>query len=169
MDGRTLKVDTDPRFAPVIKSTDEDSEVAFDASKWGETTKGPLGWIVHGKSGDKAGNVNVGFFCRQADEYEWLRSFLSKSTFVKLLAKEYENNRIERVEFDGLLAVHFLIHDYLGTGAVATTRLNNLGSKSCDLKRGSASNDSQRQPSSFFEQGMSTSQTSFFSAARSDW
>ena len=91
----------------------------------------------------------MGFFARQADEYEWLRAFLSKKTLVKLLAREYTNNRIERVELPGIMAVHFVglalhlgpakqrqvIHDYLDTGVSATTRLNNLGVCSCCCSR----------------------------------
>ena len=43
----------------------------------GETVRGPLGWLVHARSGDKGSNANVGFWVRHADEYDWLRSVLS--------------------------------------------------------------------------------------------
>jgi len=39
----------------------------------GETTMGPLGWIVHARSGDKGSDSNVGFFVRREDEFPWLK------------------------------------------------------------------------------------------------
>ena len=55
LDGEAIKADPDPDYIPVIKSRDQEAE-AVDASKWGETVRGPLGWIVHGRSGDKGGS-----------------------------------------------------------------------------------------------------------------
>ena len=62
----------------------------------GETTKGPLGWIVHARSGDKGSNANVGFWVRYRDEYDWLRAILSVDTMKILLAKEYKGYKIVR-------------------------------------------------------------------------
>lgn len=47
---------------------------------FGTTVRGPLGWIVHARSGDKGSNCNVGFWVRHKDEWEWLRSLLSVDT-----------------------------------------------------------------------------------------
>ncbi|KAI9873536.1 MAG: hypothetical protein M1823_007896, partial [Watsoniomyces obsoletus] len=33
-----------------------------DLASFGPTTRGPLGWVVMGRSGDKASDCNVGFF-----------------------------------------------------------------------------------------------------------
>ena len=57
---------------------------------WGQTVKGPLGWIVHARSGDKGSNANVGFWVRHRDEWDWLRSLLSVDTIKVLLADEYK-------------------------------------------------------------------------------
>lgn len=57
---------------------------------------------------DFISDANVGFFVRNMDEYLWLKALLSKSQLVKMMAKEYQNNRIDRVEFPGILAVHFV-------------------------------------------------------------
>lgn len=66
--------------------------VAMD--DWGQTVRGPLGWIVHGRSGDKGSNANVGLFVRQPDEWEWLRSLLSVERMKNLLADEYNGKKI---------------------------------------------------------------------------
>ena len=60
----------------------------------GETVKGPLGWIVHARSGDKGSNANVGFWVRHRDEWEWLRWVLSVQTMKELLADEYNGKKI---------------------------------------------------------------------------
>jgi hypothetical protein len=121
--------------APVVKQKDYDPASAFDPSLWGATTRGPLGHIVHARSGDKGGNANVGFFVRHADEWAWLQSLLSKNTIIKLLEGDYAGNRIERVEFPGMRAVHFVIHDYLGKGVSSTARLDNLAKSVAEYLR----------------------------------
>jgi hypothetical protein len=60
----------------------------------GETVRGPLGWLVHARSGDKGSNANVGFWVRHADEYDWLRSVLSTESLKTLLANEYNGKKI---------------------------------------------------------------------------
>jgi hypothetical protein len=49
---------------------------------FGETIRGPLGWLVHARSGDKGSNANVGFWVRSAEEWEWLRSLLSTEKII---------------------------------------------------------------------------------------
>jgi hypothetical protein len=61
---------------------------------YGETVRGPLGWLVHARSGDKGSNANVGFWVRHADEYDWLRTLLSTEYLKILLAKEYNGKKI---------------------------------------------------------------------------
>lgn len=60
---------------------------------------------------------------------------LSKRFLIELLAKEYEGNRIERVEFPGLLGVHFVIHDYLGKGVSSTVRMDSLAKSVAEFLR----------------------------------
>jgi hypothetical protein len=122
-EGKESQVDELEETAPVMKPTDEESRKELDSAAFGQTVRGPLGWIVHGRSGDKGGSefsfatcfnfqfsadVNCGLFVRHADEYEWLCQLLSKKNMAKFLAKEYVGDKLERVEFPGLLAVHFV-------------------------------------------------------------
>ncbi|KAL4946769.1 hypothetical protein BDV06DRAFT_208420 [Aspergillus oleicola] len=51
----------------------------------GPTTRGPLGWLVHARSGDKGPDANCGFWVRHADEYDWLRCALSLENIAGLL------------------------------------------------------------------------------------
>lgn len=97
---------------------------------YGATVRAPLGTIVHARSGDKGSDCNVGFWVRYADEYEWLRSLLSVETMKYLLADEYKGERIERCEFEGLKAVHFLLKNHLDRGVSCTTSVDFLG-KNC--------------------------------------
>jgi hypothetical protein len=66
----------------------------------GDTVRGPLGWIVHARSGDKGSNANVGFWVRHEDEFEWMRQLLSTENLKILLAKEYSGNKIVCIFFD---------------------------------------------------------------------
>lgn len=99
-------------------------------TSYGATVRAPLGTVVHARSGDKGSDCNVGFWVRYADEYEWLRSLLSIHSMKYLLADEYKGGRIERCEFEGLKAVHFLLKDHLDRGVSCTMNVDFLG-KNC--------------------------------------
>lgn len=106
-----------------------------DLSSFGPTTRGPLGWVALGRSGDKASDADVGFFVRHDEEWDWLRSLLSTETFKKLLGKEYTGNRIDRCEFAGVKAVHFLLKDHLDRGSVTSSTMDPFGKNLCEFIR----------------------------------
>ena len=74
------------------ESYDTISPLAADS--WGETMLSPLGYIVHGRSGDKSSDCNVGFFDRHDDEWHWLRSILSIAKVKELLQDEYKGGKL---------------------------------------------------------------------------
>lgn len=74
----------------------------------GPTTRGPLGYIVHARSGDKGSDCNVGFFVRHADEWDWLRSLLTVDKIKELLEEDYEGNDIFRFELPEIWGKSFL-------------------------------------------------------------
>lgn len=76
---------------------------------FGETVLAPLGYIVHARAGDKGSNCNVGLFVRHEDEWDWLRSFLSTECLIELMGDDYVGQKIDRMEFENLWAVHFLL------------------------------------------------------------
>jgi hypothetical protein len=93
-DGRIL--DISPPTQTKTYPAQQPSEPAaqnLKATRFGKTVKGPLGWIVHARSGDKGSNANVGFWVRHRDEWEWLRSLLSVETIQALLADEYKTGK----------------------------------------------------------------------------
>lgn len=106
-----------------------------DLSSFGETVRAPLGYIVAGRSGDKASDCNCGFFVRHDDEWDWLRSFMTIERVKQLLGpEEYKGKPIDRFELPGIKAVHFLLHDHLDRGYNACSNYDTLG-KSKSLPR----------------------------------
>ncbi|KAK7211008.1 hypothetical protein V2G26_018186 [Clonostachys chloroleuca] len=130
--GTTCKINppSHTKTYPVIRPSSDTLEPA-DLLSFGPTKFTALGTIVHGRSGDKGDNSNVGFFVRNEDEYEWLRSLLSVATFKKLLGNDWfkgnTDRRVERVEFPGILAVHFRVLDNLNGGIASSDRVDGLG------------------------------------------
>jgi len=106
-----------------------------DLSSFGPTTRKPLGWVTLGRSGDKASDADVGFFVRNDDEWDWLRTLLSTETFIKLLGKEYLGNRIDRCELPGVKSVHFLLKDHLDRGSVSSSSMDPFGKNLCEYIR----------------------------------
>lgn len=70
----------------------------IDVSTLGPTTKAPLGYVVHARSGDKGSDCNVGFFVRNADEWDWLRSLLTVEKVRELLGGDDKGKPIFRFE-----------------------------------------------------------------------
>ncbi|KAE8393330.1 hypothetical protein BDV23DRAFT_39527 [Aspergillus alliaceus] len=105
---------------------------------FGPTTRGPLGWIVHARSGDKGPDANCGFWVRHNDEYIWLRSLLSIPKAEELLGDEYQSNtrlHIERFELPNLRGVHFLFRNLLDRGVGVTTTVDFLGKNVAEYLR----------------------------------
>jgi hypothetical protein len=73
-----------------------------DLSTFGPTTTAPLGYIVHARSGDKGSDCNVGFFVRNADEWDWLRSFLTVAKVRELLGGDDTGKPIFRFELPNI-------------------------------------------------------------------
>jgi hypothetical protein len=121
---------TRTRTYPKRQPTQDTTSSPLDLRSLGATVHAPLGTIVHARSGDKGSDCNVGFWVRYQDEYAWLQNLLSVEIMKGLLAEEYKGGRIERCEFAGLKAVHFLLKDHLDRGVSCTTSVDFLG-KNC--------------------------------------
>ncbi|KUJ08285.1 DUF1446-domain-containing protein [Mollisia scopiformis] len=105
-------------------------------SSFGPTKPVRLGDIVLARSGDKGSNLNVGFFVHSARAWEWLRSFLSSSKMVQLMGDDWSDEYfLERVEFENIFAVHFVVYGILGRGVSGSTRLDSLGKAFADYVR----------------------------------
>lgn len=106
-----------------------------DVNSFGPTTCGPLGWVVMGRSGDKASDANVGLFVRHDDEWDWLRSLLTTDKMIDLLGQEYLGHGIDRFEMPNIRTVHFLVRDHLDRGFNSTSSLDALGKNLAEYLR----------------------------------
>jgi hypothetical protein len=87
----------------------------------------PLGRVVYARAGDKGSNCNVGLFARTAEEWPGLRSLLSTEKIIELMADDFKGQKIDRMEFPKIWAVHFLLHDHLDRGVTANATYDVLG------------------------------------------
>lgn len=126
--GESFDIPTPSKTQPYSKAQKSyDTANSVDLSSFGPTTRGPLGWVVMGRSGDKASDANVGFFVRHDDEWDWLRSLLTTEKLISLLGKEYLGHGVERFEMPNIRVVHFLVRDHLDRGFNSTSSLDALG------------------------------------------
>jgi hypothetical protein len=97
---------------------------------FGETASRPLGDIALARSGDKGANANIGLFIPDStdEQWNWLRSFLTAEKMQELIGDDWrEDFWIERIEFEKLRAVHFVVYGILGRGVSSSSRLDSLG------------------------------------------
>ncbi|KIV79466.1 hypothetical protein PV11_07028 [Exophiala sideris] len=103
---------------------------------FGSSVSMPLGNIALGRSGDKGSNINCGLFVDRAEIWEWFKSWLSLERMKSLIGKDWKDEyHLERVEFPGIFAVHFVIYGILGRGVSSSTLLDNRGKGFTDYIR----------------------------------
>ncbi|KAG4441945.1 hypothetical protein IFR05_002564 [Cadophora sp. M221] len=112
-----------------------ETENPLPLSSWGPTTVSPLGYVVHARSGDKGSDANVGFFVRNADEWDWLRSILTRDKIKELLGDDYTGKPIHRFELPHITAVHFLLKDHLDRGVASSSTYDVLGKNVAEYLR----------------------------------
>lgn len=101
--GNSILIDPPRDTVPfVFDQATYDTKAPFDLGVFGPTTRAPLGYVVHARSGDKGSDANVGFFVRHEDEWNWLRSLLSTEKVRLLLGKDYVGNQIFRFELPNI-------------------------------------------------------------------
>ncbi|KAK2039347.1 DUF1446-domain-containing protein [Colletotrichum somersetense] len=104
-------------------------------SSLGPTTKAPLGYVVHARSGDKGSDSNVGFFVRNAEEWDWLRSLLTIRKIRELLGEDDKGKPVFRFELPRLFGVHFLLKDHLDRGVTASSSYDFLSKNVAEYLR----------------------------------
>lgn len=73
---------------------------------------------------------------RSEEQYFWLRNLLTTAEMQRLLGDEYKSDaKIDRLEFPGLFAVHFLLHDHLDRGINSTSTYDLLGKNLAEFLR----------------------------------
>jgi len=93
-----------------------------------ETSRVPLGRLVHARSGDKGGDANLGVWIpadhpHRESAFSWLAAFLDEDT-VRDLLPEAAALDIEIHPLPNLAAVNVVIHGLLGEGVASSTRLD---------------------------------------------
>lgn len=130
-DGRTIDVQPkrkDECADGAVEQLSYDPSSPTSLSTFGPTDRRPLGDLVFARSGDKGGNANVGFWVRNPAAWPWLLSFLTKNKCRELLGDDWkENYNVERCEFPGLMAVHFVIKGLLQEGVSSSSVLDGFG------------------------------------------
>ncbi|KAK7228194.1 hypothetical protein V2G26_000364 [Clonostachys chloroleuca] len=95
---------------------------------FGPTISRPLGDIALGRSGDKGANVNLGLFVDKPEQWDWLRSFMTRQRLKQMMGRDWRDRYfIERVEMPNIHAVHFVIYGPLGRGVSSSKLLDCLG------------------------------------------
>lgn len=131
---RSFETGHPPRYEELGTRDNYDTEAPHDF-------KGPykqirLGDVALARSGDKGGNLNVGFFVTNPAHWPWLRSYMSRDRMRELLSKDWKDSYfIERVEFPHIHAVHFVIYGILGRGVSSSSRLDGFGKGFADYIR----------------------------------
>ena len=116
------------RTEPLEDRESYDPTDPVDIAGFGPTIMRPLGDIALGRSGDKGANVNAGFFVHKDDEWDWLRSFMTKAQLRKMMGSDWQDwYFIERVEMAEIKAVHFVVYGPLGRGVSSSKILDALG------------------------------------------
>ena len=139
-----------PVFEALGKRESYETREPIDLHVLGPTTKARLGDVVLARSGDKGGNANIGFFVPTAlpssyrpassplyaEAWDWLRTYLTAAKLKEMFTESWEDGFfIERVEFPGIYAVHFVVYGVLGRGVSGSSRLDALAKGMADWLR----------------------------------
>ncbi|MFG3639789.1 acyclic terpene utilization AtuA family protein [Micromonospora sp. NPDC047762] len=101
----------------------DESAPGGEAAIDGPTRRGALGDVVGARSGDKAGDANLGVWARTDAGYTWLRTWLTVDRLAELVP-ETAPLSVRRYELSNLRAVNFVIEGLLGAGVAASTRFD---------------------------------------------
>lgn len=133
----TIPAGNPPTFAPLALRANYPPTNPVPLSSFGPTVTRPLGDIALARSGDKGANVNLGIFVQQpGEQWDWLRSYLTHEKMQELMGDDWRDEYfIERVEFPGICAVHFVVYGALERGASSSPLLDVLGKGFADFIR----------------------------------
>jgi hypothetical protein len=116
---RTAVDSTAPRAAGAVEV--DPAPGPAGGAPGGPTVRAPLGRVVGARSGDKAGNANLGVFARSDESWAWLDEFLTVDRLRGLLP-ETADLAVDRHRLANLRALNFVIHGLLQEGVAASTR-----------------------------------------------
>jgi hypothetical protein len=120
-DGRREAIPPPAATAPPPPS----AAAAGDAAPgdFGPTVDGPLGRLVHARSGDKGGNANLGLWVGDPAAWPWLCATMTTGR-LRALLPETAALAIDRYELPNLRAVNFVVRGLLDGGATEARRFD---------------------------------------------
>jgi hypothetical protein len=80
-----------------------------------------IGRLVGARSGDKGGDANLGVWAKDESVYAWLERFLTVDR-LRELVPDVEMLTVERHRFPALLALNFVVREFLGDGAASSLK-----------------------------------------------
>ncbi len=118
VDGDSFEVAPTP-----VEGSVESAPLPVPSEAWGgaDTVLAPIGVVVGARSGDKAGNANLGVFVREPEQYAWLESFLTTERLARMMP-DLARFRIVRHVLPNLMAVNFEIFGLLSDGVSSSLR-----------------------------------------------
>ncbi len=128
-DGETEVIDDAKTADGSIDPTEGQRPSPYPAPTDTLTRRVPLGTFVHGRSGDKGGDANIGLWVRNdghpkyAERVTWLTKFMSRRR-VRELIPEAADLDVEVYLLPNLGGVNVLIHGLLDEGVAATARFD---------------------------------------------
>lgn len=121
---------------PIGERESYETESPVDLSSFGETIMAPLGDVAFARSGDKGANVNFGVYVHTAEEWDWLRSLMTRAKLQELMGGTWQDwYYIERIELPEIKAVHFVVYGPLGRGVSSSKLLDSFGKGFADYIR----------------------------------
>ncbi len=120
-DGERIVIPPVPGRAPFRPSAPKAGVPAAPPVVVGATHRVPLGRLFGARSGDKAGNANVGVWATSDAAWEWLRTGLTAEIF-QTLVPETADLEVRRWSLPNLRALNFVVVGLLGDGASSSTR-----------------------------------------------
>ncbi|WP_183092685.1 acyclic terpene utilization AtuA family protein [Nocardioides stalactiti] len=126
----TREVIADPKTADVpIDLAEGQRPSPYPAPQDKLTRRIPLGTFVHGRSGDKGGDANIGLWVKNdghpkyAERVTWLTKYMSRRR-VRELIPEAADLEVEVYVLPNLGGINILIHGLLDEGVAATARFD---------------------------------------------
>jgi hypothetical protein len=142
----TIEVIPDPKTTDVpLDKTEGLRPSPYPAPSDTLTRRVPLGTFVHGRSGDKGGNANIGLWVKNdghpkyAERVTWLTKYMSPRQ-VRELIPESKDLDIEVYVLPNLGGVNVLIHGLLDEGVAATARFDPQAKGLAEWVRGRLAN-----------------------------
>jgi hypothetical protein len=118
---------TVPALDPDLSSPPRSSEAPLTEPALVDVPLIDLAWA---RSGDKGDDVNIAVIARDPSYLPYLRQALTTERLAEYFAHDFSRTstpRVECYEVPGIRALNFVLHEVLGGGGMASTRLDAMG------------------------------------------